>query len=141
MGFLQFFLVFFFRATPVAYMEIPRLGVKPCHVCDLHHSSWQHWILNPLSRARDRTHILKDTIWVFNPLSHNKEFQNMGLGWYCQDCAPLELLVMREDESIGCFSHSELNFLLPESLPLSLSYPYHESLNVLARKPLLRVDH
>ena len=22
-------------------------------VCDLHHSSWQRWILNPLSEARD----------------------------------------------------------------------------------------
>ena len=50
-------------------MEFPRLGVKLelqllayttatampdlSHVCDLHHSSWQHWILNPLSEARD----------------------------------------------------------------------------------------
>ena len=25
-------------------------------VCDLHHSSRQYWILNPLSKARDRTH-------------------------------------------------------------------------------------
>ena len=47
-------------------MEIPRLRVKselqllayttdtaiqdPRHVCDLHYSSQQHWILNPLSR-------------------------------------------------------------------------------------------
>ena len=30
----------------------------PCHVCDLYHSSWQHWILNPLREARDRTCIL-----------------------------------------------------------------------------------
>ena len=29
----------------------PDLG----HVCNLHHSSQQHWILNPLSKARDRT--------------------------------------------------------------------------------------
>ena len=52
-------------------MEIPRLGVEselqppvyaaatatqnPSHICDLHHSSWQHWILNPLSEARDQT--------------------------------------------------------------------------------------
>ena len=50
-------------------MEIPRLGFKselqlpaydtatttqdPSHVCDLHHSLWQRWILNPLSEARD----------------------------------------------------------------------------------------
>ena len=25
------------------------------HICDLHHSSWQRWILNPLREARDRT--------------------------------------------------------------------------------------
>ena len=55
-------------------MEVPRLRVEselqmpayttatatpdPSFVCDLHHSSWQHWILNPLSKARDQTHIL-----------------------------------------------------------------------------------
>ena len=52
-------------------MEVPRLGVElelqlpayttatdPSRVCDLHHSSWQRWILNPLSEARDWTHHL-----------------------------------------------------------------------------------
>ena len=34
------------------------------HVCDLHHSSWQHQILNPLSEARDQTPILMDTSHV-----------------------------------------------------------------------------
>ena len=58
-------------------MEVPRLGVKselqlpayitatatwdPSLVCDLHHSSRQHQILNLLSKARDRTCILLDT--------------------------------------------------------------------------------
>ena len=52
-------------------MEVPRLGVEselqlPAYitgtamwdlsgVCDLHHSSQQRWILNPLSKAGDRT--------------------------------------------------------------------------------------
>ena len=52
-------------------MEVPRLGVEsqlqlPAYaaaiatqdlscVCSLHHSSWQHWILSPLSEARDQT--------------------------------------------------------------------------------------
>ena len=52
-------------------MEVPRLEVQlelqqpayaavtampdPSRVCDLQHSSWQHWILNPLSEVRDRT--------------------------------------------------------------------------------------
>ena len=58
-------------------MEVPRLGVKsqlqlltyttaiatwdPSRICDLHHSLWQHQILNPLSEARDQTRILMDT--------------------------------------------------------------------------------
>ena len=33
-------------------------------VCDLHCSFWQHQILNPLTRARDQTHILMDTARV-----------------------------------------------------------------------------
>ena len=57
-------------------MEVPRLGVKlelqlpayataiatqdPSHVCDLHHNSQQHQSINPLSDARDGTHILMD---------------------------------------------------------------------------------
>ena len=60
-------------------MELPRLGVElelqlqacttatampdPSHICDLHPSSGQHQILNPLSEAGDRTHVLMDTSW------------------------------------------------------------------------------
>ena len=52
-------------------MEVPGLGVEselqllayttatatpdPSRIFDLHQSSWQCWILNPLSEARDRT--------------------------------------------------------------------------------------
>ena len=55
-------------------MEVPRLGVElelqllayttdmamwdPSCICDLHHSSWQHRILNLLSKAKDQTHNL-----------------------------------------------------------------------------------
>jgi len=58
-------------------MEVCRLGVKlelqlpaydtttatpdPSFICDLYHSSPQLQILNPLSKARDRTCILMDT--------------------------------------------------------------------------------
>ena len=68
-------------------MEIPRLGVKlelqlpaytrataiwePSCICDLHHSSSQCRILNPLREARDRTCIFMDTSRVLNQLSHN----------------------------------------------------------------------
>ena len=66
-------------------MEVPRLGVElelqplayaratatwdPSHVCDLHHSSRQRWILNPLNETRDRTRVLMDTSRVHNLLS------------------------------------------------------------------------
>ena len=33
-------------------------------VCDLHHSSQQHWILNPLMEARDQPLILMDNCWA-----------------------------------------------------------------------------
>ena len=70
--FLSFFLSFGLHPWQ---MEIPRLGVKldlqlpataiatldlSC-IYDLHHSSRQRWIFNPLSEARDRTCVLKDT--------------------------------------------------------------------------------
>ena len=61
-------------------MEVPRLGVKsellpptytratatpdPSPICDLHHSSWQHQILNPLSETRDWTHNLMVPSWI-----------------------------------------------------------------------------
>ena len=70
----------FFLELHPQHMEVPRLGVKselelpayttatatwnPSHVCDLHHSSQQPWILNPLSKARDQTRILMDTSQV-----------------------------------------------------------------------------
>ena len=68
-------------------MEVPGLGVKlepqlPAyttaavpdlnHICDLHQGLWHSWILNPLSKVRDQTHILVDTSQILNPLSHNR---------------------------------------------------------------------
>ena len=66
-------------------MEVPRLGfglelqlpayttatatLGPSCTCDLHHSSWQRWILNPLSEARERNHFVVDTSQVLNLLS------------------------------------------------------------------------
>ena len=67
--------LFFFLACVLGlhsrHMQVPRLGVEsklqllayttvtatwdPSHVCNLHHSSQQRQILNPLSEARDRT--------------------------------------------------------------------------------------
>ena len=57
-------------------MEVPRVVVKselqlptyttakttpdPSRICELHHSSWQRQVLEPLSEARDQTHVLRD---------------------------------------------------------------------------------
>ena len=65
---------FFSLELYLRHMEVPRLGVQselqllayttatatsdPSHVCNLHHSSWQCKIFNPLSEARDWTHNL-----------------------------------------------------------------------------------
>ena len=84
-------LIFFFRAPP-ADMEVPRLGVEselqlPAYitatamwdlsrVCQLYHSSWQHWILNPLSEARDCTREIMDTSQVSLLLSHYWELRD-----------------------------------------------------------------
>ena len=69
------------------HMEGPRLGVELelqrlayttatatqdlSLFCDLHHRSRQGWILNPLSKVRDRTRNFMDTSQVQNPLKHN----------------------------------------------------------------------
>ena len=68
---------FFFKGPNPRHMEVPRPGVKselrqlayttatatrdPSHVCDLHHSSWQCRIPDPLREARDQTRTLMDT--------------------------------------------------------------------------------
>ena len=70
---------FFFKAAPMAYggsqsyscRPQPQQLWDPSHVSNLHHSSGQRQILNPLSEARDWTLILMETSWILNPLSHH----------------------------------------------------------------------
>ena len=72
--------LFVFLGKHLWHMEVPRLGIKlelqlpvyttatatrdPCHVCDLHYSSQQYWILNPPSEAGDQTRVLMNASWV-----------------------------------------------------------------------------
>ena len=76
LNFNFFYCLFDFLRPHPQHMEVPRLGVQlelsppaytratatqdPSRVCDLHHSSQQYWILNPLSKARDQTCVLMD---------------------------------------------------------------------------------
>ena len=71
---------FSFLRQYLRHIEVPRLQVTldlklqayatatatpdPSCLCDLQHSSWQHWILNPLSETKDQNHTLKDTSLV-----------------------------------------------------------------------------
>ena len=80
--------IFFFLGPHLWHMEFPGLGIKlevqlPAyttaiavpylsHVCDLLNSLWHCWILNPLSKAMDRTCSLMDTSQVLSPLSQHR---------------------------------------------------------------------
>ena len=75
--FFAFIFYLFFLGPHSWHMEVPRLGIKPelqlpvyttttampdpSHICNLHHSSQQRWIFNPLSEVRDGTCILMVT--------------------------------------------------------------------------------
>ena len=66
-SFIFILFYFGFLGPPLQHMEVPRLEIELelslppqsqqrkdlSRTCDLHHSSWQSWILNPLSEARD----------------------------------------------------------------------------------------
>ena len=72
--YIAIFFSFCFVGLYPRHMEDPRLEVQlelqlpaygtaaappdPSHICDLHHSSWEHGILNPLCKAGDRTCVL-----------------------------------------------------------------------------------
>ena len=111
---------FVFLGLYLRHMEVPRLGVEsepqlpvyttatampdPSFFCKLHHSSWQHWILHPLSEASDRTHVLMDTsqicyCWAKGELHVYKSlcFQSFG--------------VDTRNEITGSWSKSMFNFL------------------------------
>ena len=47
----------------LAYTRV-RAMRDPSLICNLHLSSWQRRILNPLSKARDQTQVLMDTTQV-----------------------------------------------------------------------------
>ena len=78
---------------------IPRLGITlelqllayatdtatpdPSHIFDLHHSSPQRQILNPLNEARDQTRILVDASWVLSPAPQRELSNLVPSAGYC----------------------------------------------------------
>ena len=71
------FCLLLFRAAPMAHrssqargqLELQLLAYTTATImwdqsciCDLHHSSWQRCILNPLSEAMDQIHVFMDPV-------------------------------------------------------------------------------
>ena len=94
-----FVLFCFFPLRPHPWhTEVPRLGVEleqqllayataiamqdPSHVCNPHDSSRKHRILNPLSKARDRTCILRDPSQIRQLLSHGGDSKQQLLFFF-----------------------------------------------------------
>ena len=98
---IKLFFFFFLLGPHLLHMEVLRLGVEselqlpatatamqdPSCVCDLHHSSWQHWIPDSLSKARDRTCILMDTSQIHfccattgTPITHWSLVESLKIG-------------------------------------------------------------
>ena len=88
--FIYLFLIFIFMATPGAYGSSQSRGqVRDAATAtaiammdmrqgfNLHHSSRQCQIHIPLSKAIDRACIRVDTSRVLNPLSHNRNSQDL----------------------------------------------------------------
>ena len=57
-------------------MKVPRLAVKS-ELCSKPCLRPTPWVLNPLSKARDRIHTLMDTSQVHQPLSHDRNSTNI----------------------------------------------------------------
>ena len=86
-GGVSIFFFLLFLGPNLWHMEFPRLGVQSetqlpayttatatpnqSHVCHLHRSPRQCWILNLLSEARDRTHNLMVPSQIRYPRSHD----------------------------------------------------------------------
>ena len=69
-----YFYFLLFRAVSVAYGSSQARGWIRVASGSLHHSSWQHGILNPLSEARGRTRIFVDAGRVHEPQQELPQF-------------------------------------------------------------------
>ena len=139
-----------FRAIPAAYGSSQARGPVRATaanlwdlnlVCDLHQSSWQRWILSPLSKARDWTWVLMDTsqvryhwamtgtpnaeiIWLHCLVAwcfSSACFVRNPQGWNCLDAVNVVIILLSR-MTIGkrkialrfivCISHQKIQLLL-----------------------------
>ena len=122
--FRAFVCVCVFLGPHLWHVEVSGLGVElelqllacatatvmpdPNHICDLHHSSRQHWILNPLSEARDQTYNL------MVPRQIRFCFATMGTP---------NMYSLKEGCMLGCNCHESRDFLSILHTPLSPASP------------------
>ena len=62
--FIIIIIILLFRTAPRACGVSQASGIIGATAANLHHSSWQRQILNPLSKARDQTHNLVVPRWI-----------------------------------------------------------------------------
>ena len=88
---IRIYIFFSFSVLYLWYVKVRGLGVEwelqlqayvtatatpdPSCSCGLCHSLWQHWILNPWSKAGDWTHILKNTMSDASPTEPQEELR------------------------------------------------------------------
>ena len=113
-------LSFVFLGPHPCHMEVRRLGVSSelllqayttatatadlSHVCDLHHSSWQCRILNPLSEARDQT------LNLMVPRQIRFFCNTTGTPWQKYFCTTFFFF----PETLSCVSLSPFKFYTPD---------------------------
>ena len=147
-----FFFFFGFLGLHVRHVEIPRLGVElelqlpayatvtamqdPGHSFDLHHSSQQCRIPNPLSEARDGTCVLMDTNLICFRRATTTTRENVS--WFPLDSCRIFLLRYRflgwqfgwqfffffpSLENVPLYSDLH-DFLMRNLLSICLFFPY-----------------
>ena len=67
----QYFFIFLFLWLRLRHMEVTRWRSNWSCICDLCHSLWQLWVLNPLNEAKDKP-ASSQRCQFLNPLGHNR---------------------------------------------------------------------
>ena len=98
----------------------------PSHICNLHHSSRQRWILKSLSKARNQTCILMDASQIYflwarmgTPVyAFLIQTQNLGKKYWRGRLYPVDIIVHNPSTTGSFFKNNHCNsflFIIPTS--------------------------